>query len=289
MRTTNFLLAAGVSLVLAFTFSSCGDGDGGFWQSAPGGSGILQGLTFKSGNIPSGNAVLLGNVQMNDVFISGGSTEFTFTSPEQLDELYIQIGGESGYYVIDLNDCECMTHSESGYTDTPTIQFSQDMASNNEVRVTLSGVSRNGETSVPVERTVITKQVGSGSLQISLSWNNADDLDLYVKTPSGGTISWGNPTAGNGNLDLDANAACGNNVRNENIFFEEPLANGDYTVWIQVWGKCGTTQGAAYNVSAHFKGQFIKSWAATAPSYANDDYKIELGIITVNNGTATVR
>lgn len=55
-------------------------------------------------------------------------------------------------------------------------------------------------------------EIGSGRIQVTLSWNNKDDVDLWVLEPNTTKIYYGNrgPTASGGRLDHDAYAACTN-------------------------------------------------------------------------------
>jgi len=85
-----------------------------------------------------------------------------------------------------------------------------------------------------------TPSVGTGNLQISLSWN-ADpgiDLDLYVTEPGGETISYLNDTsAAGGALDQDNQCWQYVNGQSENIYWTNPPA-GQYTIKVEFFGRC---------------------------------------------------
>ncbi len=78
--------------------------------------------------------------------------------------------------------------------------------------------------------------VGTGELRISLSWNYVSDLDLHVETPTGVHISFENPDAGGGLLDVDdcIGGDCLDNsgTHVENIFFASQPPVGEYSVWV---------------------------------------------------------
>lgn len=78
--------------------------------------------------------------------------------------------------------------------------------------------------------------VGTGELRVSLSWNYVSDLDLHVETPTGVHISFENPAAGGGVLDVDdcIGGQCVDNaaVHVENIFFPQQPPVGEYRVWV---------------------------------------------------------
>ena len=83
-----------------------------------------------------------------------------------------------------------------------------------------------------------------GNPRFNLQFNNPEnvDLDLYVRTPNGNIISYENPRADRGELDVDC--LCGGCPQgpNENIFWENGTApSGTYDYWVSYYGDCGTT------------------------------------------------
>ena len=73
---------------------------------------------------------------------------------------------------------------------------------------------------------------GYGDITISMLWDSEDDLDLHVFTPDGSEIYYGNRSAQNGYLDVDANTVS-NMMDNpvENVYFDSPV-NGDYWIYV---------------------------------------------------------
>lgn len=71
-------------------------------------------------------------------------------------------------------------------------------------------------------------EVGNGKLQITLTWNSTADVDLHLDEPDGNTIYYANEEsyAGDGFLDVDDIDGYGP----ENIFFENNIPTGSYTV-----------------------------------------------------------
>jgi hypothetical protein len=263
-------------------------------------SGLLGGsnLQLRSGLMPEadvGAEDFIEGVEMNGYVISGGSLMFTVTSRLDLDSLYIKIEGEDGYYALKADSC-FKGQENSLYVYNPSIEVTQELAeANDSLKITVNGKSKTGKISAnPETKTVETKEVGAGKLQISLAWDNNDDLDLYVLTPSGEEIYFnhGNENKGHspvdgGLLDLDANAACNGDlsVRNENIFFEAPLVDGNYAISVKLWGKCSTQTGAAFTVRAVHNGQSIVSEKGSFLASENSGNKAIKTIKVSSSGT----
>lgn len=76
-------------------------------------------------------------------------------------------------------------------------------------------------------------KVGSGKIQITLTWNSEADVDLYLVEPDGHIITFFDDTsnAGDGFLDVDDVDGFGP----ENIFYEEDVPAGEYTVQVNLF------------------------------------------------------
>lgn len=80
-----------------------------------------------------------------------------------------------------------------------------------------------------------------GNPRFNLQFTNSEnvDLDLYVQTPSGAILYYGNQTADAGTLDVDC--LCGDCPQgpNENIYWENGTApSGTYKFWVDYFGAC---------------------------------------------------
>lgn len=164
--------------------------------------------------------------------IPGGGSQFDITGSAPFSVLYVFVQGRPGYYEITLPASVTsvsvvvtigVTLSGNGYT----FEFAAGRGSGAGTRQT---------------RPITVQTAGTTGVQVSVSWNSAADVDLYLVEPSGNTIYYGNrQSASGGTLDLDANAGCGQDaVRNENINW--PTGNpptGTYTVRVNYWSNCG--------------------------------------------------
>ena len=79
----------------------------------------------------------------------------------------------------------------------------------------------------------------SGDVQVSLMWNNYNDLDLHVVCPSGERIHGGNKiSACGGELDVDANVRPETKKPVENVVWDDDTAQaGEYQVYVHHYKK----------------------------------------------------
>jgi hypothetical protein len=111
---------------------------------------------------------------------------------------------------------------------------------------------------------------GNGPVQVTLRFDQPEDLDLHVvePLPAGGSceIYYGdsnNPlgTSGcgaKGSLDLDSNAGCSiDNVDIENVIYpsSQPAPSGTYTVRVDYYSHCSATSRVPYEVTVRANGQ----------------------------------
>jgi len=310
-------LAATFGFALIFTLSCSEKGDS--WLDNVVGnitsitsSNLLQNpsLGFMSGasGVPNGNVDVIENVEISGSAISGGSVLITVTSSEKLEELYLQIeGDEDGYYIWTLEPEDEI--STNPYVYQFALEFNTkleggDVDEPEEVKFIVSGKTAGGEVIESKEKELKTIKAGSGALQISLSWDKNDDVDLQVYTPSydpsistsEGRLYFNNMKIdateeyGKAELDIDSNRGCiidGRNV--ENVFFEAPLQDGDYKVEVHIYERCGSASedGATYRVTANVQGEFVefsKYQSGKFKSTDNDDARAVIGTIKIKNG-----
>lgn len=78
----------------------------------------------------------------------------------------------------------------------------------------------------------------SGNPRFNLQFSGDVDMDLYVQTPSGNIIYYGNNSANGGTLDVDC--TCSGNCNQENIYWQPGTApTGQYSFWVDYFGGCG--------------------------------------------------
>lgn len=98
----------------------------------------------------------------------------------------------------------------------------------------------------------------SGDVQVSLAWNNVNDLDLHVLSPAGEEIHFAAPRSSDGGqLDVDMNAGRTLSTKPvENIFWATRTApRGKYTVMVNYYANRGGADPTKYQVIVRVNGR----------------------------------
>lgn len=114
--------------------------------------------------------------------------------------------------------------------------------------------------------------LGTGDVQVSLTWDSTDDLDLHVVDPNGDEIFYGDPVSpSGGELDVDSNAACAATTDTpvENVFWPDGGSpSGDYEVQVRHYEECGgdgSTQD--FTVTVRFGGVVADTFDGTVAEH----------------------
>ena len=119
--------------------------------------------------------------------------------------------------------------------------------------------SYNGEVTDSIKERV--KAAGgnvTGDVRVSLSWHNADDLDLHIKTPNGREINFSTRTDGRGGeLDVDMNANGKHDrvhpVENITWSDENKMSSGSYHINVNNYTK-RQNDNVGFEVEVEHKG-----------------------------------
>ncbi|HEY3403315.1 MAG TPA: hypothetical protein VGK59_08015 [Ohtaekwangia sp.] len=157
---------------------------------------------------------------------------------------YIQVNGAGTYFDINF----AAGSGSSGQISIPIgIPTNVDEG---EFDLDFSIYDEDDRVSEQVNASVNVLKLGSGSLQVSLSWNNDSDQDLYVEDPSGTSINYTNPFSDTGGeLDRDDTDGYGP----ENIFWNESAPDGTYTVSVDDYS--GETNATTWVVTINAPGK----------------------------------
>lgn len=107
------------------------------------------------------------------------------------------------------------------------------------------------------------KSLGTGQLQITLSWTNISariyTIDLFMYGPNNQNVSWHNPLSSDGSFALDRTSAdfsVGYSVRN--IYSKKNMPGGNYKVYVNIWGKHAGDGAMPFEVRIIRNGKFAK-------------------------------
>ena len=103
-----------------------------------------------------------------------------------------------------------------------------------------------------VRATVKTVPVGTGDFQVTLTWDTTADVDLRVTEPGGNVISYIRPRShvSDGFLDVDDTDGFGP----ENIFYENNIPAGTYSVSVNMYSGWGDELPTNYTVTIKRNG-----------------------------------
>jgi len=187
----------------------------------------------------------IANVSSPLAVIPGGAALFEITSDTAFDTIYVGAAGKYGYWEIPV---------ASGTAQSVVVTIPQEARSSVTLRFALASGGVVGEW-VSVRVTVL--RVGTGAVQVSLTFDTRADVDLYLVEPGGEEIYYGHKiSAAGGRLDLDANAACStSSIFNENITYETGSPpRGTYQVRVNYYDECSVPQPTRYVVAVVVEG-----------------------------------
>ncbi len=155
---------------------------------------------------------------------NGGTTPFLYNFLNvngNIAGFYVQVAGAASYFNVPYSGVS----GNNGQVQLPvTIPTNVDSG---RFCLNFCIYDNNNRVSNIVRVCVDVLRLGTGALQISLSWNNGSDQDLYVTDPSGEIISYTNTSSNSGGvLDRDDTDGYGP----ENIFWLSTAPDGNYSV-----------------------------------------------------------
>lgn len=147
---------------------------------------------------PSASGPSIGTVTGNSSVLAGGSNPISINTTSTVTDVLVGVQGQNGYYKIPT------TSKSDKSVIMVVILLSQEATANFSIVIAVAnGTSVSTYYTIPVT----VHEGGTGKLQVSLSWNKANDVDLHLVEPGGEEIYFGNNMSDNqGELDVDSNA-----------------------------------------------------------------------------------
>lgn len=201
----------------------------------------------------------------NTTFIPGGTNRFTGTvQGGPVNSLVIGFQELGGAYEIELSAADFVFFATLGQ-DVRRASLTLVIVP----RIAPSESNPQGGFGQALRVPCTVQQVGTGDLQISLSWDTESDVDLHLIEPDSEEIFYGEMRSDDGGeLDLDSNAGCDiDHVKNENITYQGAVPEqGHYIVRVDYWAACEAAGTTNFVVTVTirgeaqvFEGSFVRS------------------------------
>jgi hypothetical protein len=196
----------------------------------------------------------------SSTIITGGSAhvdiDFSHLSfPQDVVGVVIGVAQHSGY-------CNVPVHDSTGLEEIIMLMrtYRESETMPKEVRLQVSLRDARGAVAPYVTHTMKVQPVGSGDVQVSISWDTETDVDLHVIDPYNCEMYFAHKTCeSGGELDLDSNPGCNlDHINNENVFWSRGAApKGEYIVRVDFYKDCGDPDGygANYVVTMNYCGE----------------------------------
>lgn len=203
----------------------------------------------------------LNRVNMNRNVLAGGSSIVTLVSEKQITEIYIGVAGAAGYYRY----VPGTTRADETTIYPVVLLISQNLDHSFTIRI--AARMADGEITEIFTSEVGYIRAGTGALQISLSFDNEKDVDLYVVQPDEEVIFYGNEGGYNFDLDsllwgldVDSNAGCAiDGINNENVFYPSDYVQaGKYEVWVNMYSNCRPEIATNWVITTIYKNELVR-------------------------------
>ncbi len=186
------------------------------------------------------NAVAMGGQTTLDLDWDGGAS--LAGSP-----LLVGVEGERGWYLLTLGDlADPAPFAFHVAPDPGRTQFTAWLAIDDG-----TGTTDEPQVGAILEIPFTVLDLGTGDVQVTLTWDTHTDVDLHVVDPTGEEIYYGHSeSASGGELDHDSNAGCSiDGLNTENVYWPEGGAPaGEYVVRVDYYSACSVADPTNYTV-----------------------------------------
>ncbi|MEO0473040.1 MAG: hypothetical protein AAF206_25725 [Bacteroidota bacterium] len=227
-------------------------------------AGELVSESFPKASGGSGKRPVVTEVSGNGSVLAGGTNLIRVSFEDPQDDaafVLVSMEGEDGYYRNEIT-ANRSSVDVTMLLDQALIQ--------EELSLLFSIEDAQGNVSEAYEVPIKRVEAGTGNLQVSLSWDIDNDIDLHLVQPDGEEIYYGNPGSTTGGLlDVDSNPICIiDGIRNENITYDEDavVLAGEYIVRVDHYAECMLGgQETRFSVVAYLQGDVIAATSGTNP------------------------
>jgi hypothetical protein len=198
--------------------------------------------------------------------INGGTTQLMLSAPQPFATAYVAVASAPGLMrgaFGDTIDGFFEVRLPEAVTQV-VLQITVKQEPANDVFAWNTAVATaKGAVGSPAQTAVQLLRVGTGDVQVSVSWDTLADVDLHVVEPSGEEIFYAHPISATGAvIDLDSNAACtADGINNENITWPSGMApSGTYIVRVDYYAACDNPE-THYIVTVQRTGMAAETFA----------------------------
>ena len=230
----------------------------------------IENATFITGALPTastGTAPSISAISGNGQVLEGGSNPITITTDATIKEVIVGVQGKTGYYKVPASALKSGSLSYMVY-----LLFSSSFVTDNFI-ILIAIVDNTGLISAYESIPVTRITAGTGKLQVNVSWDQPNDIDLHLIEPNLYEVYWDTiPSKNGGTLDVDSNPDCFlDNINSENITYSgtAKVEKGKYTVRIALFSSCDVTALTHYVVTARIDGTIITPTTGTNPYYGS--------------------
>lgn len=231
----------------------------------------ISSAEFNGRTLPSSNNQSLEVLSLNgnSTILAGGSNLIHITGSENATQVVVGVKDQKGFFTIPMTaDRNGANRGTMSMTD---LRLLIGQSATGTFTIAFAVSDGNNNFSEYQYLVVNLMQAGTGLLQVSLSWDQLNDVDLHLIDPNGEEIYYGNPTsATGGQLDVDSNAACSiDEINNENIFYEDSadvtIPYGEYEVLVDLWSNCNIVPDTNYTIVVYYGGNLIATTQGVNP------------------------
>lgn len=265
MRTTGWW----IGMVALSAVAACGGSSGGgnnAQQILSGASGGGDAATFHAGSLPAPHGTIALTVPTTGMAINGGSTNFEISSTSDIVTVYVSVQGQTGYWEIPIPAGSTVADVLLSFAQQ--IGATQDTGSSVQLVIIFEVADAAGDISAPQTTPTAVMIVGTGDVEVALTWDVDNDLDLHVVDPTGNEVYYGNDLSPTDDtvqlLDLDSNAGCSiDGVDAEHVVWPTGKApRGTYTVRVDNWSNCQSAA-AHYVVTVEVVGHPLQTFTGS--------------------------
>ena len=216
--------------------------------------GTIQAV-LRTGPAPVGGTGNAAKITGIGSVVNGGSAQVTVAASQSYNAVIVAVPGFENYWELTLP-------GDVPGTDVVVSMAPTLTASTFQLHY---AVMSGGALGAYGTQNIRVTHVGTGDVQVSVSWSGASDVDLHVFDPSGEEVYYSNLTsASGGTLDLDSNPACSiDNINNENIVWPVGQApHGQYRVVVHYYDDCGVPE-SDYVVTVQMAGQSPQTFSGS--------------------------